>query len=164
MGPDAIEEYVRFLSSSSPYFDDGVSLNDRVDLLSSDSGVCTFRAFYTIRLEASNILYPGAAVHYTMMTHINFDYDANLISSWHLYFTPELFVLLFETWAGFERAFIYMQHHGRIVPNYMGQQQPVEPTGLPRCSRGSANLAKRFLHRWELTVLPHAALCVRIHE
>jgi hypothetical protein len=54
-GPEAIAEYIRFLSQFSPFFDDARTLNSRVDLLSSDSDICTFRAYITVRLVASDV-------------------------------------------------------------------------------------------------------------
>lgn len=99
-GPDAIAEYVRFASEFSPLFDEAITLNDRVELLSSDSGICTFRRFSTVRAVASDVLYPGGVLHFTAMYRINFDYEANQIPSMTLYFTPQAIAHIFETWAG----------------------------------------------------------------
>jgi hypothetical protein len=98
-GPDGIAEYVRFVSRFSSLFDESETLNDRVELLSSDDGICTFRRFSTVRSVASDVLYPGGVFHFTAMYHINFDYEANQIPSMTLYFTPEAVSHIFETWA-----------------------------------------------------------------
>jgi hypothetical protein len=99
-GPDGIAEYVRFLSAASPLIDESGTLEQRVELLRTNSGICTFRRITTTQIVASDGLYPGGVFNFATILIINFDYAANKIPSITLYLTPQSLAHFFETWAG----------------------------------------------------------------